>query len=84
MKYMISYDLITPGRDYQKLYDELELFNAKKVLRSQWVFNRLNTNASNLITHFRKFTDANDRLLIVSLEDSGWASWNVLVNINKV
>ena len=58
--YIISYDLRTPGRNYQKLHDELATFRAKRVLESQWFFNRVSTTAEDLRDHFLRFIDAND------------------------
>lgn len=54
MRYMISYDLRNPGRNYQTLYDELESFKAKPVLESQWVFRRYNITAQGLRDYFRQ------------------------------
>ena len=84
MKYMISYDLVTPGKDYQTLYDELEEFSAKRVLESQWVFNRINTTPAGLRDHFRGFIDSNDRLLIVEIDGDGWAGLNLISKINEM
>ena len=84
MKYMISYDLVAPGRNYQTLYDQLGIFNARRVLESQWVFNRLNTTPTGLRDHFRGFIDSNDRLLIVEIGGAGWSGWNLISNINEM
>ena len=83
-KYMISYDLKVPGQDYQTLYDELKNIDAKRVLASQWVFNRANTTASGLRDYFRSFLDSNDRLLIVEINGTGWAGWNLISKINQM
>ena len=83
MKYLLSYDLNEPGKDYQPLWDELGEFSAKRVLYSQWVFSRFNTNSLNLLNHFRKFIDANDGLLIVELDGVGWAGDRLRSKINE-
>lgn len=71
--YFITYDL-RKTRDYQKLYDELERFNAVQVLESTWCFNRHNTTALKLRDYFKKHIDKDDGLLI---EQTGsWASYN--------
>lgn len=80
MKYMISYDLLKPGQDYQTLYDELERFNAVRILDSQWILDHNNTNAVDLRDHFRGFIDSNDRLMVVGV--SGWAGRNLLSKIS--
>ena len=78
---VISYDLRNPGRNYQSLYNELENFNAKRILESQWVFRRNKTNAKGLRDYFKKFVDSNDRILITSIEDANWASSNLITKI---
>lgn len=85
MKYMICYDLQKPIQDYPALYKVLlENFNAKRVLESQWVFRRINTNAAGLRDYFKKFLDGDDRLLIVSLDNSEWAGWNLIAKISEL
>ncbi len=71
--YFITYDLRN-SRNYQKLYDELESFNAVRVLESTWAFKRIDTNASGLRNYFKGFIDADDGLLIV--ESKNWSTWN--------
>jgi hypothetical protein len=71
--YFLTYDLRS-DRDYQKLYDELEKFNAVKVLESTWCFKRVNTSASGLRDYYKKFIDSNDGLLVD--ESSNWATFN--------
>ena len=84
MRYVISYDLLKPGQNYEKLWAELERFKAKRVLESQWVIRRSNTTAKNLRDHFKEFVDANDRLLIVCIDDSDWAGRNLRTKISSV
>ena len=76
-KYLLTYDLIAPGRNYQTLWSELGRFSATRVLLSTWVFRRLNTTCVGLREHFKRFVDGNDRLLIIDISDENWASWNV-------
>ena len=84
MKYMICYDLQKPIQNYPTLYKVLsENFNAKRVLESQWVFRRINTNAAGLRDYFKNFLDSDDRILIVSLENSEWAGWNLIAKISE-
>ena len=85
MKYMICYDLQKPIQNYPTLYKVLsENFNAKRVLESQWVFRRINTNAAGLRDYFKNFLDSDDRILIVSLENSEWAGWNLITKISEL
>jgi hypothetical protein len=84
MRYVISYDLIAPGKNYQALYDALATINAKKILLSQWVANRASTTPAGLRDYLWQFMDANDRLLVTELEGPGWASQNTMVIPNTV
>ena len=84
MKYVVSYDLRKPGRDYQTLYDALEKLNAKRLMQSEWCLRHNDTTAAKLRDHFRQYIDGNDRLLVISLDSGNWASWNVMVDINKI
>lgn len=79
--YFVSYDL-TNGKDYQKIYNELENFNAVRVLESTWCFKRFNTSAKDLNNYFRKFIDSDDRLLVN--ESSSWATYNTLNTPNDL
>ena len=79
MKYSISYDLRKPGRDYKTLYEALALLNAKRMLESQWVANRSNTNASGLRDYLQQYIDPNDGLFLCTLDGaSDWASYNTV------
>ena len=67
MRYVISYDLLAPGRDYTTLTNELRELRAQRILLSQWVVRRINTDAANLRDYLRRFIDSNDRILVTCL-----------------
>lgn len=69
--YFLSYDL-RKSRDYQKLYDELDDFNAVRILESTWCFNRINTSAAGLRDYFKKFVDTDDGVIVSRVPE--WAS----------
>jgi CRISPR/Cas system-associated endoribonuclease Cas2 len=71
--YFLTYDL-RKSKNYQNLYDELEKFNAVRVLESTWCFNRINTSSKNLRDHFKKYIDKDDGLIVSEVND--WASYN--------
>lgn len=79
--YFLSYDLVE-GRDYDKIYKELENFNALRVLESVWCFKRYNTSAKDLRDYFKRFIDNDDRLLVN--ESSDWATYNTLKTPNNL
>jgi len=79
--YFLSYDL-RKQQDYQKLYDELNKFNAVRMLESQWCFKRVNTSAKGLREHFKKFIDSDDGLSVSEVTD--WATFNTLGTPNDL
>jgi hypothetical protein len=81
MRYSLSYDLITPGKDYEKLWNALKEFGAKRLLESQWGFRRVNTTAAGLRDYFKQFIDSNDRLVVLSVDSGEWATWNAKTKI---
>lgn len=79
--FIVTYDLIKPGKDYQKLIDKLTAMNAKRVLLSVWALKSAST-AGALRDTLKDYIDSNDRLLVVQSAD--WASWRAMVDINTV
>jgi hypothetical protein len=79
--FFISYDLMTPGKDYQRLYDKLAALGGQRVLLSLWAL-RGNYSATSLRDTLKSFIDSNDRLLVD--ESNNWASYGALVDINKI
>jgi hypothetical protein len=81
-RYLISYDLNAPGRNYEALFDELARLGAKRLLLSQWGL-RNPATAVAIRDHLWSFMDGNDRLLVSSL-DVDWATQNVAAPINEI
>jgi hypothetical protein len=79
--FFISYDLRTPGKDYQRMFDKLESLGAKRVLLSMWAL-RGNYTAVGLRDLLTPFIDANDRLLVD--ESKTWASLRAMISINDL
>ncbi len=79
--FFISYDL-RKGRDYQKLYDELNSFSAVRILESIWCFKRFNIDAAGLRDHFKKFIDSDDGLVVS--EVINWATFKTLKTPNDL
>lgn len=71
--FFLTYDL-RKSRDYQSLYNELNNFNAVRILESTWCFNRINTDAAKLRDYFKNHIDSDDGLAVS--EVSGWATFN--------
>jgi hypothetical protein len=70
--FFLEYDL-RKSRDYQRMYDELEKFNAVRLLESLWCFNRINISAQGLRDYFKQFIDADDGLIVAEVSD--WATY---------
>lgn len=84
MRYVISYDLLSPGKNYQTLYSALAGLAAQRILLSQWVTRRTGTTAQNLATYIAQYMDANDRLLVASLDSADWYGFNLMMNVNTI
>jgi hypothetical protein len=79
MRYLISYDLLTPGKDYKPLWEALHALGADRVLASQWTVNHSNTTPLALGNYCIKYMDANDRILVTEMPDN-YAFGNLIVN----
>ena len=79
--YFLSYDLIK-NKDYKTLYQELAKFGAMQVLESVWCFKYSDNSSVFLRDHFRKFTDSDDRILLIKSAD--WAGFNLKNNPNNL
>ena len=84
MRYSVSYDLDKPGQDYPRIHRELERLGGKRILMSYWVINRTNTSAIRLRDHLKRSIDRNDRLMVIELEGTDWASYNLMTDPNNV
>jgi hypothetical protein len=61
--YLLTYDLIKEqsGHDYQPLWNELKSLGAHRTQYSAWLIN-LNNSAKEVVDHFLRFVDKDDRL----------------------
>lgn len=84
MRYLISYDLDAPGKNYDKVIAALKAVGAQRVLLSQWVVRWNNTTATNIRSYVWSHMDANDRLLVSSLDSADWAGMNLMVDPNTI
>ena len=72
--YMIGYDLMSPGQDYQRLFDAIKAVGKGwwHCLDSTWIVKSDNT-AEEIRDYLKPHIDSNDRLLVAHL--SGEAAW---------
>ena len=81
--YLISYDLNKPEKDYPKLWEALRQIGAKKVLYSQWITRRTDTDSEKLAGYIWQFMDSDDRLLVADLS-SGAYGYNLMTKFDSV
>jgi hypothetical protein len=74
--FSVSYDLITPGKDYKRLYDRLAALGARRVLLSQWML-KSTMSATQLRDDLQLYIDRNDRLLVINVS-TGAMAWTTL------
>lgn len=67
MLYLISYDLMTPGKDYKPLWKALADIGAVRILDSEWLVRRVNTTPLNLANYCLGYMDANDRIFVTEV-----------------
>ncbi|WP_242281031.1 CRISPR-associated protein Cas2 [Bacillus cereus group sp. BfR-BA-01347] len=82
--FLISYDLITPGKDYDKIAKKIENYpNSKRILESVWIVNS-NETSQQIAQGLKSVTDNNDKIFVVKLEStiSCKESYQQLLRIN--
>ncbi len=82
MKYLISYDLMKPGQNHDRINERLEGLGAVKVLRTVWVIERYGTTVEKLRGMIDDCIDLNDRLLIARFNDVN--SYRTLTRIDDL
>ncbi|MDA2385408.1 CRISPR-associated protein Cas2 [Bacillus cereus] len=82
--FLISYDLITSGKDYDKIAKKIENYpNPKRILESVWIVNS-NETSQQIAQGLKSVTDNNDTIFVVKLEStiSCKESYQQLLRIN--
>jgi len=69
--YFVTYEL-RKDRDYDEIIDELEKFNATRVLNSHWCLKKENTSSQELRDHFMNYIDKDDAIIVAKA--TSWAS----------
>ena len=60
-RYIVTYDLSAPGRDYPKLYNRINQYPSIRITESSWAFVSTAT-AAQLRDYFKEAIDSNDNL----------------------
>jgi hypothetical protein len=79
--YLISYDLLKPGKNYDPLIDALTQQGAKRVLLSQWTLNTY-CSPKQIRDWARRYMDNNDRILISEI-NSNRSCYGTLVDLSS-
>lgn len=87
--YLVSYDLIRPGKDYTTLHTYLRTYGTRaKPLESMWLL-KSSLGVEQLRNAIQEYMDANDKIFIVditgkaaawrnlSVEESAWIKNNL-------
>ncbi|ELY77148.1 hypothetical protein C486_16905 [Natrinema gari JCM 14663] len=75
--YQISYDLQSPGQDYDELFDAIRDYgDYAHILESVWLIDTSSTSPSSIRDGLQDHIDSNDRLLVTEKATSGetWAT----------
>jgi hypothetical protein len=70
MRYLISYDLMAPGKDYETLWTALRKINAVRILESEWLVRRINTTPIGIANYCLEFMDKNDKIFVTEVPDN--------------
>jgi len=74
---IITYDLCSPGRNYNELYDYIKSFTAwAHITESTW-FISTDKTCIDIRDHIIKLTDSNDRIFVAEL--TGTAAWQNVI-----
>lgn len=73
--YCVSYDLKTPGKKYEDLYDKLKSFNGyNHILDSTWLVCS-NQTASDVYDTIQPAIDKNDSVFISKVNPNEYSGW---------
>lgn len=71
--FLVTYDLMSPGKDYQSLVSELQRLGGQRVLLSVWTIQSSHA-ATDLRDHLAKFVDRNDRVFVAAMSSWAWTT----------
>ena len=72
--YLVSYDLSSPKRNYNDLYERLKSYESwAHIMQSTWCI-KTNYSAAQVRDYLREVIDADDHMIVVAFGNT-WASW---------
>lgn len=73
--YSVSYDLNTPGKKYEELYDKLRSFNGyNHIMDSTWLVCS-DQSASDVFDIIKSVIDKNDNVFISKVNPNEYSGW---------
>jgi CRISPR/Cas system-associated endoribonuclease Cas2 len=70
--FIITYDLLKSGQNYQALIKQLESWKAVRIQLSTWILQHSNTTCSQIRDGLSPHLDANDKLFVGKLTAAAW------------
>lgn len=78
-KYLINYDLYTPGKDYDALIEAIKAYGYwAKICKSCWAI-KTNHTCAEIRDNLKQYIDTNDRLFVCAFDT--WASYGLPQNV---
>ena len=75
--YLVSYDLVAPGRNYQPVYDYMKSYgDHMKPLQTVYLL-YTSKSATDIRNDLKALVDGNDKVLVVLLNTTAWATYNL-------
>ncbi len=75
--YLISFDLVAPGRNYQPVYDYLATFtDSMKPLQTVYLV-QTTKSAKQIRDDLMGKVDGNDKVLVIQVSTTVWATYNL-------
>jgi hypothetical protein len=76
MVFIITYDLNTPGKEYNSLYNEIKLLGeVSHPLESTWFVKSTVLKADDISTKLRQHMDDNDLLFVAQINETNRQGW---------
>lgn len=74
---LISFDLVSPGRNYQPVYDYLEKYaDRMKPLQTVYLIHTSKT-AEAVLDDLTAIVDNNDKVLVIGVSTKVWGTYNL-------
>jgi hypothetical protein len=79
---VISFDLLTPNKDYSAFHNELSGLGCRKILYSQYVVRAEGRSVQDICRQLARHLEPNDRLLVTEVTDC--AARNGIVDLETI